>query len=118
MNAVIVPEPFPVPSVAKSEQHRHLLIYSSKTDVYKSKYVEKYVDFLENGNKMFFFFGFFPPAGQHGAQDLPVWALRLQGQQDGDPGGWRAHPLGTRLLWQSGQREGARRSVSGHIDTL
>lgn len=51
-------------------------------------------------------------AGQPGAQDLPVWALWLQGQQDGDPGGWCAHPLGAWLLWQSGQREGARRIVS------
>lgn len=50
--------------------------------------------------------------GQPWAQDLPVWALWLQGQQDGDPGGWCAHPLGARLLWQSGQREGARRIVS------
>lgn len=61
---------------------------------------------------------YFLPAGQRGAQDLPVWALRLQGQQDGDPGGWCAHPLGAWLLWQSGQREGARRSVSTHTHTM
>ena len=52
------------------------------------------------------------PPGQPGAQDLSLRAVWLQGQQDGDPGGWRAHPLGTRLLRPGGQREGPRRSVS------
>ncbi len=50
--------------------------------------------------------------GPHGAQDLPVRAVWLPGQQDGDPGGRRANPVGAWLLWQSGQREGSRWSVS------
>ncbi len=52
------------------------------------------------------------PTGPHGAQDLPVWAVWLPGQQDGDPGGRRANPVGAWLLRQSGQREGSRWSVS------
>ncbi len=40
--------------------------------------------------------------GPHGATDLPVRAVWLPGQQDGDPGGRRANPVGAWLLWQSG----------------